>query len=555
MAQVTRGRREQHPVLPGLRGAALVVVMIGALAATSAHAEDFRYVVRPGDNAWSVTDRYLLDFNYWNQLLQYNQLSASQPLRPGSVLRIPSQWLRLRSAELLVSESRGDAQVRRANSGWAPCTAGQKLVAGDRLRTGPNGSAVLDLSGAGRVLMRPGSEIEVVRAEQVRRGTGLTLLVQLVSGGIESAVEHQPDSGTRFEIRTPAGVAAVRGTEFRVSTDDRGTRTEVLRGLVGLANERTRVDVPRGTGSHTERGHGPRPPVALLRAPDLGSLPTRYERLPISADLRRVAGATGYRTQLMPIDSSAIASDEASASPHARVRDVPDGEYEMRVRATDRNGLEGLQGTRRIVVDARPEPPVLTDPPADHQGDLRQRSFGWMQVPQPKASYRFQMGTDRQFAQPLVDQTVDRNSLTLDSIRLEPGRYWWRVATRTPHEGQGPFSDPQSLTLVPEPPAVEKPAQTDRSLNLRWQQGKPGSVHEIQLARDDRFEDRVLERRLPESAVTIDLPPPGNYHFRARTITPDGFAGSWSGVQRIQVAGHKPLWPLWLILIPVVLSL
>ena len=48
-----------------------------------------------------------------------------------------------------------------------------------------------------------------------------TLSVQVLKGQIENMVKPQKPGG-RYRITTPAAVAAVRGTEFRVSADDGG---------------------------------------------------------------------------------------------------------------------------------------------------------------------------------------------------------------------------------------------------------------------------------------------------------------------------------------------
>lgn len=59
--------------------------------------------------------------------------------------------------------------------------------------------------------------------------------------------------------------------------------------------------------------------------------------------------------------------DEETAQARARVLDVPDGSYRLRVRAIDADGLEGLAMEQPIVVYARPQAPALISPVPDGQ--------------------------------------------------------------------------------------------------------------------------------------------------------------------------------------------
>lgn len=534
----------------------LVFLMTGVVMTAVARAEDFVYTVRSGDNPWNLTERYLRDLSFWPQLLQYNRIDDPQAIRPGSKLRIPNNWLRLGTAEVRIGEAQGEVQIEDHEQGedWRPVATGQRLDAGQRLRTADNGSATLELAGGSSVLVRPGTELRLVQAKQPRaRGSGPWLRIELLRGGLENVVQRRPGSGTRFEIQTPSAVAAVRGTEFRVSASADSSRSEVLGGAVAFGSSRGSVTLPRGTGSLAVAGQAPRPPIALLPAPGLGALPATVERLPISIPLTPVPGAQRYQTQLIPAGSALVASDESSATPNARARDVPDGNYLLRVRSVDANGLEGLQAERPLTVNARPEPPVLSSPAPDATIATPHPEFHWTEAG-GAAGYRFQLAASQDFARLLVDQAVPGSAVAVDSQSLPPGLYHWRVATRATDGEQGPFSDAERLRLVPVPPQVDPATHDDKAMTLRWRAGEPGTTYRFQLARDAQFTDLLADRRVDTASVSLDVPPPGEYQLRVQTLTADGFEGAWSPPQKIKVEGKPVLWPL-LLLIPFVFLL
>lgn len=551
-------------MVPSLQEAALpawawsrhvVLAMVLACAGLPlARAQDFVYTVRQGDNPWNLTERYLLNLSYWPRLQRYNRIADPLRMQPGSTLRIPTSWLSLRAAEVRIGETQGQVRVGGDAAAWQPAQAGQRLAAGQRLRTEADGSATLALADGGQVLVRPGSELKLVQAhEPVIQAGSLWLRIELVRGGLENLVQRRPGHGTRFEIQTPAAVAAVRGTEFRVSSTAEATRTEVLSGAVAFDSPRGGVTLSPGTGSVTTPGQAPQAATPLLPPPDLGAVPARIERLPISVPLVALPEAVRYQAQLMPAGSRVIASDESSPTPHARARDVPDGDYLLRVRGVDGHGLEGRQAVRAVTIDARPEPPVLASPPPEATLATATPGFRWSDAG-ASASYRFQLSRSADFTQPLADQTVAQAGLTVDAPPLPPGLYHWRVATRTPDEGQGPYGDVQRLRLVPAAPQVEPPAQDDRSLTLRWQAAQAGASYRFQLARDEQFAEPVVDRRVDTASVTLDLLPPGTYLLRVQTLTPDGFEGAWSQPQRITIEARRTLWPA-LLLVPLLLLL
>lgn len=105
--------------------------------------------------------------------------------------------------------------------------------------------------------------------------------VRLQQGKVEVEANPNKVRGNALQIMTPTAVAAVRGTEFRVSSDDKSFREETLEGQVGLTAGGKQVLVGPGYGSLSQQGNSPLPPVSLLPAPDTSTLPAKVTTIPL----------------------------------------------------------------------------------------------------------------------------------------------------------------------------------------------------------------------------------------------------------------------------------
>lgn len=104
-----------------------------------------------------------------------------------------------------VASLRGGTLERLEGSAWRALAAGQKVAAGERLRTGKEAVAVIDFPGVGRFVMGPASEIEMGRVPK-----DFTTKMNRGALWLQSALP----AGGRAAISTPIAIAGVRGTAF-----------------------------------------------------------------------------------------------------------------------------------------------------------------------------------------------------------------------------------------------------------------------------------------------------------------------------------------------------
>lgn len=528
--------------------ACLLALGVGARAE-----EDFIYTVQPGDHPWNIAQRYLRDTSDALRITRLNRIIHDRTIAPGTRLHIPAQWLRLESAQVDLLKVHGDALVI-TDQGSQAAQVGERLLPGARLRTGPRSSVMLAFEDGSQVLMRQASELRLVQSERRAIDGGFLVQVELVRGALENMVTPRARPDTRFEIRTPAAVAAVRGTRFRVDASELVTRTEVLEGAVEVSNPGGTVRASAGFGALTELGQGPQSPRPLLAGPDLTGVPPRIERLPLDLPLPALAQAAGYRTQLAPDAAFAtIVSDEVSVAPRARVLDVADGHYVMRVRAAAADGLEGLATERAITVHARPQAPSLISPAPDAQTSEARPVFRWTEI-DPSWRYRIELrrGPDTATLPDHV-QLAERSSGTVLDVDLEPGRWFWRVASVVPATGrQGPWGDPQPFRRVLASPQAAPAEVAPGAVTIRWPALPYAAGYDLELAGAAGFELPLRSLRTTSAQQSWSDLLPGDYLIRLRAVSRDGVPGPWGEPQRFVVpappAAPPTGWSPWLLL-------
>lgn len=509
--------------------------------------DDWDYVVVDGDNPWNLTKRYLDGLRYWPLLQQLNGIANPTRIPPGTRLRIPAGWLRPRPATAEVVEVSGAPRLERGSTD-AVLKVGMRLESGDRVETPPGAAATLEFGDRSRVIVRGDSVLKLEQLVQFENTNLFRTRVLLERGRTENLVFPQRARPNRFESLTPSALTAVRGTEYRVSAEEDTARAEVLDGRVSVSTTAGAVDVPTRFGTVARGTALPLPPIPLLPPPDAQAVPKLVERVPITFPAPSLPGAVRLRLQIAVAERfDAPLFDDVTEKTVVRGPNLPDGRYTARLRGIDAAGLEGEDATFTIVVNARPEPPILVAPPPGGGVREAQPRLQWSES-DPMYQYRVQVARDGQFADIVADEPdIPEGGYTVRQA-LEPGRYFWRVAAVDRQEGAGPFSNPQDFRRPPPGPALEPPAVGDEELVLRWRAGLPGQRFEVQLSASQDFREPLVDLRTDAAQVVVPRPEAGTYYMRVRTIDVDGFEGFFETPQRITVPAKSQPW--WLLIIP-----
>lgn len=520
-------------------GRALQLAAIGltmAAAAVSAGEPVFTHVVTREETLIALSRRLLADPRQWPQLQQHNRIADARRVPVGTVLKIPVRLLATEPVPARVLSASGEVSGPQG----VAVAAGQALPQGARLQAGDGGQATLQLVDGTVLRLRAGSTVQVETSRRLPGSGGALSGVKVEDGQVEVQAQKRSGAGAPgFQISTPQGLLGVRGTEFRVSVDARAetTRNEVLEGQVMTEGRDGRAgrSVAAGFGVVVDRSGTVTPPVRLLAPPDVSAWPALQERVLVRFPIRPQPAVVAYRAQVAAAADPAferVLQDVRSTGAELRLVDLPDGDYRIRVRAEDAQGLQGRDALHLFTLKARPEPPLPTGPGPKAVVSGARLDLAWASVDEAR-SYRLQLARDEAMREPIQDQrTLAGTAWSVDA--LAPGVYFWRLASERSATDQGPFGPVQRVELRALPAPLPPPRVGEDSLKLAWE-GLPGQTFEVEFARSADFAVLELTRRTEQSALELRLPGTGRYWVRMRARDPDGFVGPYTAPQAFTV--------------------
>jgi len=134
---------------------------------------------------------------------------------------------------------------------WMPAQTNQILHVGDRLRTGKNSRATLQLSTLSVLRVYELTTLEIQPPEQ----PGRRAVLDLESG---AAYFFNRDKPSETQFRTPSASGAIRGTEFNIAVAGNGRmELALLDGQVDLTNNQGTLQVQTGEKAVAEPGQAP----------------------------------------------------------------------------------------------------------------------------------------------------------------------------------------------------------------------------------------------------------------------------------------------------------
>ncbi|MDI6792772.1 MAG: FecR domain-containing protein [bacterium] len=145
-----------------------------------------------------------------------------------------------------IKKMHGSVKIQRANVPvWIPVEGKEVLLQkGDRIKVGKEDSWV-EVTLPDGSTYRLGDETDA-EIEKLPKGNDDQFRIGISLGKIWSTVKKLT-GGRKFEVATPAAVAGVRGTRFRVDVDENGkTKVAVHEGVVNVRTAKSEKDVSAG---------------------------------------------------------------------------------------------------------------------------------------------------------------------------------------------------------------------------------------------------------------------------------------------------------------------
>lgn len=386
--------------------------------------------------------------------------------------------------------------------------------------TGANGSATLEFADKSRLLIHADSELVMDTLSTYGDSGMVDTRLRLPAGRVETQVTPKKGPGSRYEIITPTAVAAVRGTDFRVSAEPHKpvSRSEVLEGKVNVTAEKQGRDIPSGYGTVTEKGKPPIEPIKLLPPPEISHAARTISKLPVIFNWKGVNDAVSYRAQLfLANDFDTLLVDRQVTSASIQLSDLKDNEYTIRVRAIDELGLEGINQDHHFTVNAMPTPPTVESPLKE--GLIREVMpvFSWLGVENTKG-YHIQIAEDENFRSILADATPTDTNQYQPKIALPEKNLYWRIASVDINGFDGPFSEAMMFTIRPLPgiPEFTRVEENQGRLYFEWRKTGTNINYHFEIATDSHFENIYWQTTTTATRVVIPSPTSNIYYYRIK---------------------------------------
>jgi len=197
--------------------------------------------------------------------------------------------------------------------------------------------------------------------------------------------------------------------------------------------------VPKGTGSLSQGGAAPIAPVKLLAAPKLKQNPHQETRLPLIFNMPHLAGAVAWYGEIAKAaEPSAVLYSQQSRTPELRFTNLPNGNYVLRARGINWQGLQGYDGTLLFSVNAHPFAPTVVAPVSHSVIPAQHTKIYWITREHADAVH-IQMAHTTDFSSIFLDQIVKTSPFEPEA-NLPAGKVYARLASIADGT-QGPWGE------------------------------------------------------------------------------------------------------------------
>lgn len=428
----------------GFRKKLLAAAMALGLCTGSVHAapaadDTFVYTVKLSDTLYALSREYLIRPDAWRELQAANRVRIPRQMPVGYRLAIPRKLLKFTPVAMRVQTFSGPVSVAGAEM-----RKGLELAEGSVITTGANGFVVISGADGSRVALPSNTRVRIGQARRYLLLQATDIELQVDRGKAEvQAAKQSPDS--RFRVRTPVAVTAVRGTVFRAGYSEAAgsSASETIEGEVAVAAAKAQLALPAGFGAAAS-AKGDLAKEALLPAPVLADPAKVQTEALVALDFKPVDAAQAYRVQVArDAGFLDVIGEVQGLQPRAAFDGIRNGTYFVRAAGFSAAGLQGLEEAYSF---RRQRIGLAAD--AGQSGLPDGFRFAWQSEGEGTSLFRFQLFAAGDGNLPVVDEpALTRPEMTV--TRLDPGAYRWRVGViQTTPEGSAEVWLPfQKLTV------------------------------------------------------------------------------------------------------------
>ncbi len=514
-----------------------IALTCGVFSTPSSYAEDWIYTLRPGDNLWSIAQAYCGSITAAQRIAEYNSLDMQAPLRAGQRINIPINLLAFSPSQARIVATRGETVIQRLPSATAqgttpsptavpsvkPAKADDSLYMGDYLIT-KEGSAVVEFADGSQLSIAPNSRVLFNKLTAFGPGGMVDTHLRFSYGRGQAEVQRQ-NQGRRFRIQTPEGIAAVRGTIFRVGHQNTEavsmSNTETLEGLVSFQQKQQATEIPAGFGIVANAQGTTR--QALLPAPVIDPISSPIAQ-GARLSWRQVANSAAYVLTFSAGDNPNIVLRQTRVSQPFTTAELDPGRYQLSVRAVSAIGVEGYDAATALHI-ATPAPQLL---PVQAQV----AGIVVLEWQEPLQDNKFTLEVMNKTT---GTPTVVRVAGNQHALELPAGRYTWQI--RTPAKLA---SSTETFELRPAAPQDIVATHRDKQIYLTWTEVQAADNYVVTVTHPNGTQ---TAQNVSSAQTQIPAAEHGKYEITLASVQNTLHSAS----QSVQVQVYRRPW--WLIAI------
>ena len=417
------------------------------------------------------------------------------------------------------------------------------IMVGDEIAT-KNGNVVIEFADSSTIRLEENSNLVFNKLSHFGKTGMVDTRLRLKRGSLTSDIPPLV-KGSRYEIKTPSAVAAVRGTEFRLHTTEKETRLEVLEGTVEFSGEHGKMMVDAGQGATISEGNSRIERITLPSPPRTQLANETIKELPAKVEWEKSKDARAYQVQLTEKDKNGkLLQSTTQQNNSLEIDQITNGEYALAVRSVNSDGYEGIDAVSKLSVNINAIPVQLVSPINDAVLDKATPSFAWSyplestknKSPKKPLS-RLDIALDKDFAAIVTEHDfISATNLNLKDP-LIPGRYFWRIANLT-NNTELSFSESRTFNIKGSlaPVQIVSVNYLDKQVGLFWSPVSYANGYILQISAEPGFSEVLKEEKLNKPRAHLMLNIGQTYYARVKGIGDELYSSSFGPVQKIFIA-------------------
>ena len=518
--------------------AILIFTSLSSLHAEDNGMEEWHYTLRPGDTLQEITVNLLNHRYTWSDVVKHNRIDQLATVAPGSIVKIPMHWLKHQPKPAKVKSLTGSVQIKKASSSrYETLKEDMSIRVGDEIAT-RKGSVVIEFADSSTVRLEESSNLVFNRLSHFGKTGMVDTRLRLKRGSLTTDIPPLV-KGSRYEIKTPSAIAAVRGTEFRLHSNEQETRLEVLEGKVEFSGEHGQVMVDAGQGATIKEGSPRIEIIKLPLPPQTQFAMDKIKSLPATLEWDKTRDATAYQVQLTEKDKNGkLIQRNTQTDTNLQIDQIQNGNYELAIRSINSNGYEGADNISKLSVDIDAIQVQLVKPLDGAIVEELTPTFLW-NYPQKKGAQalsRLDIALDKDFTALITEnEFLKANEITLKEP-LIPGRYFWRVASLT-NNTELSFSDSYIFNIKGWLPPVQilSVNYLDKQVGLFWSPVPNSKGYILQVSDKIDFSTIMKEEKINKPRAHLLLTTGKRYYARVKGIGGNLYSSKFGPTQEILI--------------------